>query len=321
MPGAEEIAGGGGSADPPRSSFLLPPSPSDEWALPAGLAPDGVQLLTLREIADGAREVPLGQIAAADRKRIVAARAEAVGARRKRSLDECEWIALGFVRELLLAGRRKFEEVGASPMDGVTPTEPAGRIVVGDARWDEFARAARAWRRERLYPQLAEVDLLDEACLSRTALQVALGREQPRALSLSGHGRADALFGDAFELLLSADPQRPRLPAELRGVVVHLLACKCAQRLGPALVAAGAAAFIGYDDDFLYDVDAPEDFFECDAEIVRALASGLAAEDAVERARRRGARAVARLRAEAEPYRAAMLQFNLEHLRSICPQR
>ncbi len=192
-----------------------------------------------------------------------------------------------------------------------------GRILAFDARGDAFAIAAGQYRRTRLYPELsagnATLEMLEGQGVTQATLRAALAPGPPGLLTGSGHGRAGALFGDAFDLVLNVDRFRRHVP-ELPGSIVHLLACKSARELGRALVAAGAAAFIGYDSDFYYDERCPELFFACDAEIVRGLANGLGVGAALTRARASFAAAIERLRREGKPYAAAMLQFNLNHL-------
>lgn len=193
------------------------------------------------------------------------------------------------------------------------------RIVTFDARWDAFSRAAREYRRGVLYPSLAaagaQLEPVAGDLLDRTAL-TALGDKPCSLLTGSGHGRAAALFGDEFALVLNADPLDRRIPAAaLQGAVVHLLACHTACLLGPALVAAGTAAFLGYDDEFRFDPACPEVAFACDAEIDRALVAGLSAGGAAARARAAFTRAAADARSRGDKELAAMLEFDRDHLR------
>ncbi|MBS0657043.1 MAG: hypothetical protein JSR82_02200 [Verrucomicrobia bacterium] len=293
------------------------PLPPEEWALPAGLASDGARWLSLREVAEGAREAPWAELAVVDRARLLAARAGQGGPQPPawRSAAEVAWLALGFLRAAALG---RLEPPPPAP-PALAP--PQASVVRAEARWDPFSRAAGQWRRQHLDIRLPQVRRVEGERLSRATLAAAFlsapSSPMGRVLSLAGHGRADRCFGDAFETLLSADPHRPRLPAELRGWTVHLLACHCARCLGPALIAAGCAGFVGYADDFLFDPDAPEIFFAADARIVLALAAGADPMTAAAQSRAFAACEAWRLRQRGEFHQAAALAFNASHLRAI----
>ena len=93
----------------------------------------------------------------------------------------------------------------------------------------------------------------------------------------SGHGNSTYFLGNKDAAILHVDFDHS---GEVKGRIVHLLSCRTAQGLGPALVSSGCIAFIGYDDNFLYDPRYAKAFFECDCEIEFALMKGGTVEQA-----------------------------------------
>ncbi len=96
--------------------------------------------------------------------------------------------------------------------------------------------------------------------------------------------------------------------------MVHLLACYSALALGPDLVAHGCSAFFGYDTAFVMPLGRPAIFLECDAVIDRELAAGRTAAAVYERAHRAFTKRIAQLLAVKQPYLAAILEYNRDHL-------
>ena len=69
-----------------------------------------------------------------------------------------------------------------------------------------------------------------------------------------GHGEADEYTAQSESLIWRVGQYSP---AEVKGKVVKLVSCLVGQQLGPDLVATGGArAFLGYDDDVTWVVDA-----------------------------------------------------------------
>jgi hypothetical protein len=127
----------------------------------------------------------------------------------------------------------------------------------------------------------------------------------------SGHGFPTRFTGQGrlsiFELGLYD-------AAEVRGKVVHLLACQTADQLGLDIVAKGCDAFFGYDVDFLFPLDKPGVFLDCDAAIDLRLADGLSAEEAYQAAIAEFETRIAQLKKDGQLWLASMLEFNKEHL-------
>lgn len=66
-----------------------------------------------------------------------------------------------------------------------------------------------------------------------------------------GHGSPDAYAGHNNEILMSTDD----IP-NVQDKIIILLACQTARDLGPKLIAAGASAYIGWQEDFVWVMDA-----------------------------------------------------------------
>jgi len=67
-----------------------------------------------------------------------------------------------------------------------------------------------------------------------------------------GHGQEDEFTGQNETMLLEVGKYDPR---EIQGKVIKLLSCQTGIKLGPDLVANGAAAYLGYADDYLWVCD------------------------------------------------------------------
>ncbi len=100
-------------------------------------------------------------------------------------------------------------------------------------------------------------------------------------------------------------------PGEVRGKIAHFLTCYSALQLGPDFVKNGCVAYIGYDDQFVFDPGSADVFFECDGEIDRALADGLTVGDALARSKAMFAQRIEQL---GDTLAASQLAFNLAHL-------
>ena len=81
----------------------------------------------------------------------------------------------------------------------------------------------------------------------------------------------------------------------------------------------GCLAYVGYDENFTFNPTFSDVFYNCDSEILRALADGATVAEAVKRAKDLYSRTIAGLisAGDAASMDAAhQLQYNLQHLRS-----
>jgi hypothetical protein len=103
-------------------------------------------------------------------------------------------------------------------------------------------------------------------------------------ISAFGHGYDDLFTGQHGEILWKACSYDPR---EAQGKIIHLMSCLTARQLGPDLIDKGGRAYFGYEESFVFmhtlGVSDPlndsiaDVFFQCDSEIDRLIADGLAA--------------------------------------------
>lgn len=188
-------------------------------------------------------------------------------------------------------------------------------IVSIESDHDDVIAACAEYRQENLIDDWEERSLpiqkLTGASATRANLAQALGAEDVQFLTGSGHGLIDAFTAFRHERVLEVGQYAA---AEAKGKIIHLLSCSTAEALGPDLVSSGAAAFIGYDVEFMFPLDAPEIFLECDAEIDRTLVEGGTVEDAYDAAVARFEERAEELMAGQQAYLAAMLDYNRSHL-------
>lgn len=131
-----------------------------------------------------------------------------------------------------------------------------------------------------------------------------------------GHGTYTSFLGFSEEAVFSIGSYAPD---QVAGKIVHFLSCETARQLGPAFVADGCLAYVGYDENFTFDQDSGEIFFACDAQFVLGLADGLTVDAAVNRAKAAYSQAIADLIAQNTPKSIEVsqwLKYNLLHLRS-----
>jgi hypothetical protein len=69
--------------------------------------------------------------------------------------------------------------------------------------------------------------------------------------------------------------------AEVNGKVIHLLSCETARTLGPNTVTNGAKAFVGYDENFVFDWTNANLYWECDSQFDICMANGYSVQDAI----------------------------------------
>jgi len=132
----------------------------------------------------------------------------------------------------------------------------------------------------------------------------------------AGHGTPTSFQGFQGQAVFSIGAYNPD---EVRGKIVHFLSCDSALQLGPDLVAKGCLAYIGYDDNFVFDDAFGESFFKCNGQILLGLADGLSVGDAVGKAKDLFNTTINGLMSQgtADSMAAAQrLQHNLLHLRS-----
>lgn len=116
---------------------------------------------------------------------------------------------------------------------------------------DPTTRYISAWAEEtinKLTSQRLKFILLKKDRATAPILESMLKKHNPSLLFLNGHGGPDSVCGHNDEILVQAGKNE----VVLKGIVVYALSCSSAKTLGPATVQAGAIAYIGYTEDFIF---------------------------------------------------------------------
>jgi hypothetical protein len=201
----------------------------------------------------------------------------------------------------------------------------ADKVIAIDSTWDTNTQLASDFRRQNVHPYLQTkgfgVNELTGSSASREAAEQAASA--PGIVYITGvsHGLNDTFTGDQDRPVFETGAYNP---ATFKAKIVHFLACNTAYYLGRNLVdPGGALAFFGYIGPFTWPSqdDGPyaRMFFDCDAEIDRALADGETAGTAGQRAIAKFDQQILALKTlgdAASLYAAAMLEKNRDMLRS-----
>jgi hypothetical protein len=160
-------------------------------------------------------------------------------------------------------------------------------IVAAAADHDDVVRPGASFRASVLEPQFRDLGVsarfLRGPDARRNQVVRAVSQADVRLFTGVGHGAGDVFKGqDNDPIYLAATVKKTR---GIAGRIFHLCACSTAQRLGPALLEAGATAFFGYRKDVLVG-DPAIPFYQADAEIDIALAEGATCAEALEQAER-----------------------------------
>lgn len=144
-----------------------------------------------------------------------------------------------------------------------------------------------------------------------------LKKRSPRLVFLNGHGSDEVVTGHDNEVILDEGDREV-----VEGKIFFARACKSAKKLGFALVANGAAVYLGYEEDFVFLLNENkasrplEDrtaalFLEPSNHVVIALLKGHSAREANERSRRLYGANIARLLTQegSEDYDAVKLLY------------
>ncbi|MFA4928723.1 MAG: LamG domain-containing protein [Patulibacter sp.] len=176
----------------------------------------------------------------------------------------------------------------------------ADPVVLIDANVpvDVATREGYRRRKEVLYPTVTmspfnrrRTDLVGRE-VTRKNVQSALLSSSTGYISACGHGLPKYLTGwyvtgtdGPLQEILTVGKYDPR---EVRGKIIHFLACWCGSKepssLGRDMVANGALAFFGYKNPFILAKDFADVFFDCDIAIDKALLAGRSCQEAYDEA-------------------------------------
>lgn len=125
------------------------------------------------------------------------------------------------------------------------------KALVTTPNSDSTTRYISVWAEEtinKLKAKNLQFIALKNNKATRSVLESMVKKHSPSLVFLNGHGSPDFVCGQNNEVLLQAG-QNDHL---LRGFVAYALSCSSAKQLGPAAVANGALAYIGYVEDFIF---------------------------------------------------------------------
>ncbi len=163
-------------------------------------------------------------------------------------------------------------------------------ILVTRPNHDRMTRYLSAWAGKFMDEAAAKghtVHTLKDKKVTKTNFESMVAKVRPEVIFINGHGGEDRIGGHDNEVILDADSCSITV-----GAKVYALSCKTAVSLGPDAMASGAAAYIGYAQDFML-VSQPQNthqpledetaalFLEPSNQIVGALAKGHDAKTAV----------------------------------------
>jgi len=190
-------------------------------------------------------------------------------------------------------------------------------VIAIDADFEPITKSACDYRQKNVYPYLESkgftVQHLQGSMARRNYVAPAVRQSNVQYISGLGHGSDGSFTGDFYDPIFSIGNYSPE---ESTGKIVHFLSCETARSLGPDFTLHGCRAYFGYDENFSFQPDTADLFFDCDAEIDRAIADGLEAAAVIERVRAVFDKHIAELRAQGSNYKAATLEFDRDHLRS-----
>ena len=150
-----------------------------------------------------------------------------------------------------------------------------GNILVIDSDFEGATRAGRNYRDQNVYPYLSGRGFKVIRCQGNLAKRVHVFAEvmKPGIVLVSGlgHGDARTFTGQGLDPIFEMGNYTS---SEVNGKIIHLLSCKTAIELGSDMVAQGARAFFGYNEDFIFYFRRADVFFECDSEIDKLIANG-----------------------------------------------
>lgn len=158
---------------------------------------------------------------------------------------------------------------------------------------------------------------------NRKELMSVIKKLNPDLIVLNGHGEGDRILGQDDEILIKVGDNE----YILKNCVVYALSCRSAQSLGPSSIKAGAKAYIGYMQDFIFFTDNEHDthpqldpiaklFLEPTNMIVDALISGNNPEYADEQGKKgfmKNIYSILSTRSSSEEYLARFLWWDMSN--------
>jgi hypothetical protein len=103
---------------------------------------------------------------------------------------------------------------------------------------------------------------------------------EPRVVYIGGigHGNYTTYTGHMFNHILEVGAYGSN---EVNGKVIHFLSCETGRTLGPDTVTHAARAYVGYDENFVFDWANSNLYWKCDSQFDISMANGKSVEQAI----------------------------------------
>ncbi|MFH1537286.1 MAG: hypothetical protein ABID45_04815 [Patescibacteria group bacterium] len=127
----------------------------------------------------------------------------------------------------------------------------SNKVLITRPRHDITTRYLFAWAEKIVnFAQKKHFDVLDlsKERANKKEIISMLKKMEPFLVFCNGHGDKNLVAGHDNEVLLEVG-ENERLT---KSKIIYALSCKSAKKLGPKCIKAGALAYIGYDDDFVF---------------------------------------------------------------------
>lgn len=179
------------------------------------------------------------------------------------------------------------------------------RMLVTRPNSDRTTRYISEWAKKVIsFAEQNGCDVLDleGKRANRKEFESMIRKHGPAFLFLNGHGNSHAVTGQNEESLVQAEVNEE----SLKGAVTYALSCSSGSVLGPKAVQAGARAYIGYREEFIFLFDElrrtrpaqdglAAHFCEASNQVAISLLKGHTAKEAHENSKQAFARGIRKL--------------------------
>lgn len=125
------------------------------------------------------------------------------------------------------------------------------KLLITRPEHDDTTHYLSNWSKEIITEAKSKgIDVLDLHKKRANKIEVTsmLSKQKPGLVIFNGHGGDNVVGGDQKEPLIIGGNNE----SLLKDKITYAISCKSAKKLGPKSINAGAKAYIGYDDDFIF---------------------------------------------------------------------
>ena len=156
------------------------------------------------------------------------------------------------------------------------------RVLFCENTTDAVTTPAANYRITNVHPVFAakgfDVVSLEGANDVRTSFVTSAKDSRTVYISGIGHGNYTTYTGHLQSIVLQVGSYDA---SEVKGKVLHFLSCETAKTLGPDNVSKGAKAFVGYNENFVFDWTNANLYWPCDSQFDISMANGKTVEQAI----------------------------------------